>query len=164
MIIEHLLEEKYSIQIRNSSAKLAFFLEDRVYFVLRHIYEKEGILLPQNFFTFHRGFALIQNHFIYPLIQEAVRRLSPSGIIRFLWEKVYLKIPINKRPQVLTIDDLRFGFMVWLAAFGISSLVFVCEVTWVRTKNFVIKITRAIIGIVLFLELLSESRMHRQRH
>lgn len=53
-------------------------------------------------------------------------------------------------PQVLTMDDLRIGFIIHLVCLSISTVVFFSELTPVGVKNFVRKVIMLNIVVVYF--------------
>lgn len=75
-----------------------------------------------------------KNHFLFDVTKNVVNELIPSGIpqylyifhkwIRFSRTSVYKYF---KSPKIFNIEDLSFGFVLWLIACGISFIVFVLE-------------------------------------
>jgi hypothetical protein len=76
-----------------------------------------------------------------------VRDTIPAGIPQY-FQKQYLeglskinkgnltKIESGKRPKVFAVDDLSFGFVIWLIACSISISVFISELIlwWIKDK------------------------------
>jgi hypothetical protein len=72
-------------------------------------------------------------------------------------EKFYpKKIPEAKEPQKLTIDDLSYGFTIWLAASSITVLVFSLEIFYkhfaVKVLNWIKREIKNLIGLSLMLK------------
>lgn len=148
------LRATYGDQIKNSSAKLAFFLQDDYYTLFKIKHDKVGIELPEKLFTFPLGIVFKRNSFILSLAKEVTRKFNSFGINKHLWkeeynEKIYLKLP-----QVLSVDDLNFGFVIWLTAAGISCLAFFVEVLYAWMRFNAIGLTKSTVGLILFLRLL----------
>lgn len=107
-----------------------------------------GAELQEEFLTIQIGLALPNNHFMYELLEESIRLLMPSGVLRhdrdFYKSSVCYKT-INeifiKRPKILSINDLEFGFVIWLVACGFSITAFVIEVSYVYLKYTIMQIT-----------------------
>lgn len=106
---------------------------------------------------------LIKNHFLNDLIVEVMPFLSAAGILQhsvdyhtwILYKKVYFEPP--QEPQVLAIDDLSFGFVLWLGSCGISFAAFIFEL--IHPTLF--RLMRKLIGLVIFLMLLFVRERHR---
>lgn len=94
-------------------------------------------VLNEVLFTALNGFFMIRNHFMSHMFFELVDRTITAGIPQHLYE--YHKWVMLKRqiqgsarrlidgPQVLTVPDLSFGFVLWLIACGISAIAFMFE-------------------------------------
>ena len=132
----------YCQQIQNSSAKLAFFLphteEDELY----NKCKVRGRKLRQNLNSNYLGLGVLENNFIYHLMQDVIDQLIPSGIPQYLikfydWihsrDKVFVFV---KKPQVLTLKDLEFGFFCWAAACCTSTAVFLIEIVCKSCSKF----------------------------
>jgi hypothetical protein len=89
------------------------------------------------------GMGVQRNHYLYFHIQALMERLVEAGIMQMWyayhkWE--YYRpwvIEELKIPQVLTIQGLSFGFIIWLCACGVSTIVFVLEIIigWITRRN-----------------------------
>lgn len=82
--------------------------------------------------------------------------LIEGGIIQYLFnylldfEVKALEEP-PKEPKVFEVEDLKFGFMVWLAACGVSVIAFLIEVSYVFAKSNVKKFIREFSGLYAFM-------------
>lgn len=87
----------------------------------------ENVLLWRTFdaFTF-KG-----SSFSYRMLNKVINDLIPTGIMNLLIEKYYTKkwtyLKVEKLPKVLDVDDLAFGFNIWLGFCGISGVSFLLE-------------------------------------
>lgn len=75
------------------------------------------------------SFSFPHSHFLIEEYNEIIRRLRDSGIINFWYE---LFIRKNEKveafgPEVLTLDQLRVGFIACLIPLSMSFVAFVCE-------------------------------------
>jgi hypothetical protein len=140
-------------QIKNESAKLAFFMTENA--------ELKGILLKENLFTSTSGFITRRNSFLFHSVNEALQELISGGIpqhiYKFYMEKFYPEIEEEaKEPQKLTIDDLRYGFTIWLASFPITVLAFFLEFFYkhftVKILNWIKREIKNLIGLSLMLK------------
>jgi len=117
------------------NAKLAFFMEDIQYTTRNSFCQGAGIKL-KNFkkeATLSVLFTL-RNSFLYDTINNIMEKTVPAGIPQYLIKyhefnmfKVF--VPSASSPvRVLTIQDLEYGFVIWLGACGISIIGFLLEV------------------------------------
>ncbi|KAL7013034.1 hypothetical protein ACKWTF_015164 [Chironomus riparius] len=80
------------------------------------------------------GLGMLRNSILYPLFDEVVEMLIPSGILQFLPEFYFYLLHGNnhwisvQRPRILNLDDLSFLFILWISSCGFSSIVFVAEI------------------------------------
>jgi len=76
---------------------------------------------------------MIKNSILFPLFDEVMRMLIPSGIPQYLPEFYYVLQGNNdwtvaKGPRILNLDDLSFLFILWISACGCSLIIFVVEI------------------------------------
>jgi hypothetical protein len=86
---------------------------------------------------------MLRNHFLFAATEEVMQKFIPMGIIQHSYElhnwiclRPIIEPEVND-PKVLTLDDLEFGFILWLTACGLSIFGFLCEILLFRTRNFV---------------------------
>jgi len=134
----------------DSSAKLAFFIEDIQYALYDSLCKGSAVRL-KNFIGSSFTVAVYTTHrsFIYKHLNLILEKLIPAGIPQHLYElhkfmlfKKYEPI-MDSGPKVLTIDDLSFGFVLWLGACGISVAGFVLEMLMFQLR----KVLRTFIGL-----------------
>jgi hypothetical protein len=86
--------------------------------------------------------------------EELFQQLISSGIPTYLEARdypLYFYKEDPSEPQVLSIEDLSFGFIVWLIACCVSTLVFVLEIFHkFISVNFKI-FARKVIGLLIVL-------------
>jgi hypothetical protein len=80
-----------------------------------------------------------------------MQRLIPMGIAQYMLEFhtwMHFRTDINKpsnEPNVLTIDDLDFGFQIWLGTCGISVIAFIVEIFIFGVKKIIEKFIEFIV-------------------
>jgi len=86
--------------------------------------------LSDNFRTSTSGFGFYGGNFFFPIVDKAVQQLTDTGIVNN-WVKTVLQTKIKmekvKNAKVLLVNDLSFGFVIWLVSCGISVVIFACE-------------------------------------
>lgn len=125
----------YASQIQNSSAKIAFSLDEDLISFLQIRYKVYGVRLDEPLATLLLGFGVSTNHFIFSSADEVLRNLLPAGIPQknydnLLSQRIGLrKIVLDiKEPKVLKIETLSFGFVIWLVTCAFSFAVFLKEI------------------------------------
>lgn len=144
-------------QIQNSSAKLAFFCEERLYHEFTYKFGKTGFMMKDRLYSTTGGVSLIANNFFLRLLEKGMRNLIPSGIPQHSMEyhsAYWIRRLGNfkKNPQVLKIEDLSFGFLIWIGSCGISVAVFMLETINVQLRKF-LQLARGLLGVLISLKL-----------
>jgi hypothetical protein len=119
----------YLDNIENDSAKLAFFMTDHLERTLASEFQIDGVQLEEKLFSTTFGFGYRKNCFIIYLVDEVVKNLITTGIMQKLWKDTLpreYQAP-EKVPNVLSVGDLKFGFVVWLTAAITSLITFLME-------------------------------------
>jgi hypothetical protein len=109
-------------------------------------------ILKEHLLTLSTGFRMPRNHFMYHLTDDVVQNLLAAGILNFFKQfHVYACIKYYKEPEwepkVFALDDLLFGFYIWLAACAVSLTVMALEWTWFHGKRTTIRIIKNTIGL-----------------
>lgn len=96
----------------------------------------KGSLIPVKNFHMNAisgGIGMLKNSILYPIFDEIIKYLIPSGIPQYLpifhlemLLGTYKEVSENT-PKVLNLNDLAFGFLLWLVACSISIAAFACE-------------------------------------
>lgn len=143
----------YCANINNSSAKLAFFLDPMFYNVANSICE--GSLTPLKNLRMNvlQGSINFKSFtFLEIALIEVMKKIFTAGIPSYL-DNFYLDIFIakyksleEKAPKVLTLEDLLFGFNLWLCACGISIIGFCLEIL----TNCISQVLRKSVGMIIF--------------
>jgi len=108
-------------QSQNESAKIALTVDE---FYVNHLNAKLKSTLQWNklgdtvLFTSQDTFCFYGTAYYTRMLMKVIDNLIPTGIMNHLIEKYYTKkwkfVKIGKEPQVLKLDDLAFGFNIWL--------------------------------------------------
>jgi hypothetical protein len=86
------------------------------------------------------AFGLGWNNMLLNRLNALIRRLNEAGISDYLddygqWfiSRIFIEEVVDPR-RILSLDDLGFGFVIWLVACFVSVLVFVIEILNVKLK------------------------------
>lgn len=151
--------EYFKMNIQNASAKLAFYMMDDLKQELASELHFTGIQLEQALLSTTCGLGVSKNSFLFHLIDKMVQDLTSTGITLKFYKDImksrYLK-PLKKAPQVLSVDDVEFGFVVWLISAFVSLILFLVEFFLFKflfkIKFFMIAKLRDFIGKILVLK------------
>jgi len=147
----------YCENFDKADSKLAFFIENIQLTTFNSVCQGSAIILKH----FHHEIPLTvlfvrYNSFIFENLNNMFERIIPVGIPMYLenyhtWMlyKKYESVS-GKDPTVLTLDDLGFGFILWLGACGISIFGFFMEILRFKLR----KVLRNLIGLWIFLKIL----------
>lgn len=141
----------------DDSIKAAITLSEVDYKALKSLYRNVPDLLKQRIETQPLGICTNKRSFIYHFTKDTMSKLIPAGIPQYLYSyllnfelKPLLKPPDT--PWVFDIEDLQFGFVVWLIACSVSIMVFVCEILWRYFKRKFKRTIAFLIGIKCLLD------------
>jgi hypothetical protein len=83
------------------------------------------------FYTTYDAFVFGECTHTFRMLHKTVNNLIPTGIMKYLIEEYYTKKWNFKKPEsdpkVLDLNDLEFGFLIWLGFFPFSFLAFSVE-------------------------------------
>ena len=95
------------------------------------IVEVWNLLEDPVLFTTSDAFLFLDNSYYFRMLKKVIDDLIPTGVMNYLIEKHYVnqfKIQkLEENPKVLCLDDLLFGFKIWIGSCLISSLTFISE-------------------------------------
>jgi hypothetical protein len=157
------LRDLFCDQIKNSSAKIVFYLSFDMYQTSTVSCRKSGIKFQERVLKFPTSFALYPHADIYKIFDETFQLLISSGIALYHSETVRTNFKFKdeeKEPKVLSCDDLSFGFIVWLVACGISIVAFALEISFELMLKILKIITKNFVGLYLILVLLQLRLVH----
>lgn len=144
--------------IYNESFKGALFrlLDDTQF--LDSIFHVKAHKLKERLMAIPLVFGTGINDQIFWLLNEVMEGLINGGIVQhsLKFHKDFL-FPIHPEeeigPSVLSLNDLSFGFYIWLGSCGIAVLAFLSELFVVFCKKF-LKYLKKLLGLYLMLKIL----------
>ena len=121
-------------QSHNSSAKTGLCVDE----LFQNFFEYQ---LRENFkwnqledlvlYTTYEAFFFWKGAYYLRMHNNVINSLIPTGIMSYLVEKHYTRKwkfeKIQKEPKVLSLDDLLFGFNIWIGCCLISCLALIAE-------------------------------------
>lgn len=141
-------------QLAISSSKVAIAVTKKDFRILKTTLKHAPKLLKQETYTYMFGIGVYKHNFMFKLTYEVMEKLIQTGIHRYFMKYImdyYFYDRIEERgPQVFSIDDLHFGFVIWLAACGVAVGAFGCEVLWYYLNKWI----RALMVKIVMLKLL----------
>ncbi|CAG9811190.1 unnamed protein product [Chironomus riparius] len=126
----------------NYSSKQAFFLFEEQYSTFTSLCHGAALKL-KNFEGNNVLIAMYTTYrsFVYRHLSNVLEKIIPAGIPEYLlnYYKLFLfkkyERLLDKSPKVLTVDDLGFGFVLWLCACGISMIGFLLELSAFKMRR-----------------------------
>jgi hypothetical protein len=133
---------------------------------LDYLLERPGLLLKEVMHTLQEGIALSNNFFMFDLIDEVIESLQTTGTLQFMknnheyQRKVQIVFRMSKHKNFaasqkqLTINDLEYGFVIWLIACAVSIGAFLMEILGfaaLKIINWIKRCLKNLLGYILFL-------------
>jgi hypothetical protein len=124
--------------------------------VMKNIYAKLPKTLNEYVQVHVQGICANHNNFFQFLSWKLSNDLASSGILKY-WHDYFLDVDMkplleeSRGPKVFDIEDLKFGFNVWLVACGISASTFFIEFFYFYVKIFIKKIVKSSIALYYLL-------------
>lgn len=120
--------------------------------VMKSTFKPNYKRIPETIMSFNFGIGVMMNNFIFHATDKAMGQMIQNGIpqyfVKYLDEVDFHPMPADeKEPKVFGLDDLAFGFNVFLVYCGISFLTFVAELLYFYATM--------LIGLVMFLRSLT---------
>lgn len=122
--------------INDPSGNVAVAIDMDSYRVLKSIFGKAPRKIDFDLFNTVKGIGVSMNNHAYWLVKKTMSKLVPAGIPQHIRNTIYdfhlkhAQPPITKSPKVFNIEDLSFGFVVWLIAISIALVAFLLEIVW----------------------------------
>jgi hypothetical protein len=119
---------------------MAFHISSFDFILNNAVNNCKGIRMDEKWITRTIGVAIVRNHILFQLAEDILQHTIATGIPQHLrqYQKDFiLKLePVveDDEPKVLTLEDLAFGFNIFLIALGISCITFVLEVVYFYIK------------------------------
>lgn len=121
--------------------KTAYLENDRNFQVTTALYKNPPKRMKSKVKTEKFGIATMRNNFIYNVTENVMSALVESGIAQYFFQ--YIKLVVLKglptdqqEPKKFSIEDLKFGFVIFLICCGISIVAFLCEILMFYGRKF----------------------------
>lgn len=81
------------------------------------------------------AYGIAKNHPLIHHLNEIINQLIPTGITKHLIELGYwiynrpVKVLVEDPRRILSLTDLEFGFVIWLASLSLPILCFLVEIS-----------------------------------
>ncbi|CAG9803592.1 unnamed protein product [Chironomus riparius] len=131
----------YLTQSQNASAKTALLISDLFESYAEYTTRESDnwIKLEEAMHVTHGGLVTHPNAYFFEMIENTIDSLIDTGVIRYLIESdIGTKIKFghsDSEPSVLSMNDLSFGFNIWLGFCVLSAVSFVFEQIGWLIKN-----------------------------
>lgn len=123
-------------EIYEPAAKVAVTIDEDSYRILLNYYGNMPRKFDVDFSILVKGIGVWRNNHAYWLMEETMRKIIPAGIPQYVRNNVLgclfkeTRQQKAKIPQVLTVNDLKFGFVTWLITCSIAVGAFLVELIW----------------------------------
>ncbi|KAG5674209.1 hypothetical protein PVAND_004189 [Polypedilum vanderplanki] len=130
----HSLKEK-------ATPKFAFLVEAEVNNVIENCYDKSLPVMKNEKISKSSGYFMPKNHMLLLHMKKLFDELIPTGILEHLHQYGvwFINRPTYKDPgdprKILSLNDLKFGFVMFIAALFVSTIVFIYELHALFLKN-----------------------------
>jgi hypothetical protein len=146
----------------NDKGKFVFLVHDLLHSQLNATFQKSHAIMKGSKLTVEVVIPVSRNHFILDPLNHVISRFTPAGIPKYLadYGRWFYHCPLPEEDtdtrRILSLDDLDFGFVLFLAAAGFSLLVFFGELLWQQIWLKIARKLKILIGLVDFLRVLNE--------
>ncbi|KAG5667880.1 hypothetical protein PVAND_015846 [Polypedilum vanderplanki] len=140
-----------------TNSKFAFLMEAELYHIFDDYYN-QSLPMQNEKISKSTGYFLPKNHILLLHMKKLFDELIPTGILEHLkqYSVWFLNRPIYKDPgdprRILSIFDLEFGFVIFLAALFVSTIVFIYELHALYVEEQL----RKLIGLYQFIRVIKE--------
>lgn len=128
-------------------------------------------ILKDRLFHQNGGIELPRNHKLFDIVDRKIQQLFTGGIIMHYDEK-YARVKDPKiyehfyqyKAEVLTLQKLEAGFIIWLFALFLALVAFICEWIKQRFDHFIVKtVITALYGVRISEALTRNRNLRLQR-
>lgn len=125
-----------------AAEKVAYMNTRKSADVLGSFFKNPPRMMPMKVGSYIYGVGVMKNNFIYKVTEDVMSDLVEGGIPQHFLSyirKVILKPKLtdDKEPKRFGVDDLMFGFMIFLESCAVSIFVFVIELLVFYSQEFV---------------------------
>jgi hypothetical protein len=146
----------------NDKEKFAFLVHELIHSQLNATFKKSLAIMKGSKLKIEVVIPVSRNHFIFDPLNHVISRFTPAGIPKYLadYGRWFYFRPLPEENtdtrRILSLIDLEFGFVLFLAAAGFSLLVFFGELLWQQIWLKMARKLKVLIGLVDFLRVLNE--------
>lgn len=152
----------------NSAVKYAFFISDSFHASLNATFKRSLPIMQNDRVVRSLQLLTFRNNPLLLDIDELFKKWIPSGIVQHLLDygKWFIDRPIEDtildNRRILSMFDLEYGFVLWLIACGISTIVFICEMipVWIGLMKKILQKLMVIINFIIALRIFLRNHHH----
>lgn len=136
-------------------------MRDDDWIMLNNKHRIKSIKLKDQLMAIPVAWATQHNDRMFSLLNNVTEGLITGGIVQYL-DKYNIEnqfhnwIEEKVGPQKLSINDLRFGFQIWLVSCGIAIVIFLIEISVVNSKKIVKKIVEFYVLMIIVKQVLKK--------
>lgn len=136
--------EGYEILLRSNDSYAILISQDEVLMFRAFMKAKLEIMKNARYQTYLRSTGTFNMNYMNRLINDVFTQLIEAGIPQHFTDRVFNFFPKFdelKEPQTFSLDDLWFGFEIWLFACAATTCVFILEIIIFWTSENVLRFT-----------------------
>lgn len=144
----------------DSSMKAALPTSETDFKAIRSAYDVVPSVLDETAFIPWKA-VCVRDGLLVNLHENITNYLISGGIVQY-WFNYLLNfesmqlIPPAKQPKVFAVEDLKFGFHVWLCASAISLIAFASEILYVAIKVRMRKLIQESVRLTYFVKFIQQ--------
>ncbi|KAG5671218.1 hypothetical protein PVAND_001427 [Polypedilum vanderplanki] len=144
--------------LEKSKIKYAFFVNEIEHASWNLTYKASLPVLENERLKKSIALSVFKNNILQHQMNEVIDRLIPMGILKFLsdYGRWYVNRPVDAEIEdprkILSMNDLEFGFVIFLGALAFSIVVFICELLSLSMRRFL----KNLFGLFEFLRVIRE--------
>lgn len=154
-------------EIFDPKADIAITIDMDTYNLVNSIFGYVPRKINIDLFTMVKGIAVYQNNHAYWLLEYTMRNLIQAGIPQFVRKSIFdmqYKNDVDsaniahmdiKKQAVFTMEDLQFGFVIWLVSILIAVIAFALELIYFYGKMSL----KSVVGLISILKFLKSLRV-----
>jgi hypothetical protein len=146
----------YEDALRGHVSKHAFFISNLDHKLLNSTFMNSLATMKNEKLTKSIFLKLGKRNPFLNHLNHVMDRSIPFGIPQHLCDAGYSDIyrqydaEVDDNRRILSLTDVEFGFVIWLATFPLSIIAFICEIKSIKVK----RLARKYAGLIEFLLLL----------
>ena len=135
----------YSLRSNSTSTKIAFIASTMALGMYGKKFTKKGFWqrIPDSLQVSQTGFGFRLNNYFFAIINKIIQQLSQAGVMEYKIGQCFRSSALSNSIRgwnVLAMDQLSFGFNIWLGCCVISIFMFLCEVIiWIFKRKIALR-------------------------